>query len=259
MKIHQLYTHNELRNFNYILELDDRSSIVIDPWDAEVIDKFLVSRQLSLKAIINTHEHWDHTQGNQALVDQHSCEVWAHKNGKGEIPCLSRSLSAGEIINLNDEDQLLVLDTPGHTFAHCCFIIIENGLTKAVFTGDTLFNAGVGRCDGGGDEKVLFQTIEKQLKVLDDSIVVYPGHDYLENNLRFTLKFEPHNQEAINWLKKVTDDSYLPGSVHTTIGIEKNFNTFMRLDNLELIKGLSLENPQPEEVFLTLRALRDRW
>ncbi len=244
MKIHQLYTHNELRNFNYILELDDRSSIVIDPWDAEVI---------------NTHEHWDHTQGNQALVDKHSCEVWAHKNGAGKIPALSRSLSAGEIINLNDKDQLLVLDTPGHTFAHCCFIVIENGVSKAIFSGDTLFNAGVGHCRGGGDEEVLYRTIVKQIATLDAAIIVYPGHDYLENNLRFTLNFEPSNKDAKNWLNKVTDESYQPGSVQTTIEIEKNLNTFLRLDSDEIINNLSLKNTEPKQVFLALRANRDRW
>jgi len=259
MKIHQLYTHNELRNFNYILELDDRSSIVIDPWDAEIINKFLVSHQLSLKAIINTHEHWDHTQGNQALVDQHRCEVWAHENGQGKIPCLSRLLSAGEVINLTEKDQLLVLDTPGHTFAHCCFIVIENGLENAVFTGDTLFNAGVGRCGGGGNEKVLFQTIEKQFKVLNDSIIVYPGHDYLENNLRFTLKYEPTNSTASAWLKKVADSSYRPGTIQTTIKDEKSFNTFFRLNNAEIINNLSLDKPDDEQVFLALRVRRDKW
>ena len=259
MKIHQRYTHNQLRNFNYILELDDKRALVIDPWDPNEINEFLDMNHLSLYAIINTHEHWDHTQGNQALVDQHSCEVWAHKNGEGKIPALSRSLSAGEIINLNDKDQLLVLDTPGHTFAHCCFMVKENNVSKAIFTGDTLFNAGVGHCKGGGDEKVLYQTIIEQFHILDDSVIVYPGHDYLENNLRFTLKYEPTNSAASAWLKKVANSSYWPGIIQTTIKDEKSFNTFFRLNNAEIINNLSLDKPDDEQVFLALRARRDNW
>jgi len=259
MKIHQIYTHNQLRNFTYILELNDKRAVVIDPWEPKDINEFINTNQLSLYTIINTHEHWDHTQGNQALVEQHGCEVWAHKNGQGKIPCLSRTLTAGELIDLDGESQLLVLDTPGHTFAHCCFIVKENGISQAIFTGDTLFNAGVGHCKGGGDEKVLYRTIIEQFYILDDSVVVYPGHDYLENNLRFTLKYEPSNKAAATWLDKVDDRSYNPGTIQTTIGNEKSFNTFFRLDNTEIVENLSLDTPSDEEVFLALRALRDNW
>ena len=259
MKIHQIYTHNQLRNFTYILELDNQSSIVIDPWDAAEINQHLKSNSLSLKAIINTHEHWDHTKGNAELVEQHACEVWAHNNGKNKIPGLTRTLVAEETIELGSDNQLLVLDTPGHTFAHLCFIVKEKDQAKAVFTGDTLFNAGVGHCRSCGDEEVLYQTISEQFQVLEDDIVVYPGHDYLENNLRFTLKFEPNNQTAKEWLERVSSADYVPGTVQTNIGNEKSFNTFMRLDNRDIISHLSLDNPEPKQVFLALRSLRDSW
>ena len=263
MKIHQIYTYNELRNFTYIIELNDKSAIVIDPWDDVEINQHLESKELSLKTIINTHEHWDHIKGNEALVAKHHCEVWAHKNGVGKVPGLSRSLEAGELIDIDNSNQLLVLDTPGHTFAHLCFIVKHNSIAKAVFTGDTLFNAGVGHCRGG-DVDSLFKTISEQFQTLDDEIKVYPGHDYLENNLKFTLKFEPNNQQAKQWLLKVQAEDYVPGTVQTTIGNEKSFNTFMRLDNLEIIDNLSLDdlsidNPNPKQVFLALRSLRDNW
>jgi len=259
MKIHQIYTHNQLRNFTYIIELNDKTAIVIDPWDDTEINQQLDSKNLSLKVIVNTHEHWDHTQGNAALVEKHGCEVWAHKNGEGKIPGLTRTLFADETITLDDEYEFFVLDTPGHTFAHLCFIVKQNGNAIAVFTGDTLFNAGVGHCRGGGDEEVLYNTITKQFQTLSDNIIVYPGHDYLENNLQFTLKFEPNNQAAKEWLKKVQDTNYSPGSIQTNIGNEKSFNTFMRLDNDEIIKSLALKNSDPKQVFLALRSLRDNW
>lgn len=259
MQIHQFYTHNELRNFSYIIELENKQAIVIDPWDATVINAELSTRSLSLAIIINTHEHWDHTQGNQQLVDQHDCEVWAHQNGKGKIPGLSRSLSAGENIDLEESYSLKVLDTPGHTFAHLCFIVQHESKPIAVFTGDTLFNAGVGHCRGGNEE-VLYKTISEQFQTLGDDILVYPGHDYLENNLRFTLNFEPENTNAQNWLAKVQADDYQPSSIKTTIGEEKSFNSFLRLDNSQIKESLKLSaNADHKSVFLALRAKRDSW
>jgi len=259
MKIHQVYAYNELRNFTYIIELNDQTAIVIDPWDDKETDQLLESRNLSLKIIINTHEHWDHIQGNLALVKKHRCEVWAHENGEGKIPGLTRTLVADESIALDDEYEFLVLDTPGHTFAHLCFILKKRQKAVAVFTGDTLFNAGVGHCRGGGDEEVLYKTITQQFQTLSDDIIVYPGHDYLENNLKFTLKFEPNNQVAKEWLEKTQKPNYLPGLLQTTIGNEKSFNTFMRLDNDEIIKNLALKNSEPKQIFLALRSFRDSW
>jgi hydroxyacylglutathione hydrolase len=259
MKITQIYTHNELRNFVYIIELDDQQAIVIDPWDADVINQHLDDRNLSLKAIINTHEHWDHIKGNEALVRQHECEVWAHQNGVGKVPGLTRTLNANESIDIGLNSQLTVLDTPGHTLAHLCFIVKENGKATAVFTGDTLFNAGVGHCRSGGNEEILYQTISEHFQNMDANIIVYPGHDYLENNLKFTLQFEPNNQLAKQWLARVLDSDYSPGSIQTKIGDERNFNTFLRLNSEEIIDQLSLENPSPKQVFIALRGLRDKW
>ncbi len=68
MKIHQIYTQSFLRNFTYLIELDDHSAMVIDPWEEVVVNSLLAEKNLRLTSIINTHEHWDHTQGNEALV-----------------------------------------------------------------------------------------------------------------------------------------------------------------------------------------------
>ena len=258
MKIHQIYTHNQLRNFNYILELDNKSAIVIDPWDAAEIVKELEDKGLDLKAIINTHEHWDHTQGNKALVDKYACEVWAHANGEGKIPGLTKTLSADELIPLDSESKLLVLDTPGHTYAHLCFVLLEGDQAQAVFTGDTLFNAGVGNCHGG-DAEVMYQTIVEQFQTLNNNVLVYPGHDYLENNLRFTVNFESSNDVAKEWLNRVIEPDYKPGDIVTSIGDEKSFNTFMRLDSDEIISSLSLDNPTDKDVFIALRKKRNSW
>jgi len=259
MKIHQIFTGNNLRNFNYVIELKNHTALVIDPWDANEINRFLDVHNLKLKAVMNTHEHWDHVQGNLELVKKHNCEVWAHENGQNKIPGITRTLSAGEEIKLDGLSKLVVLDTPGHTMAHLCFLLIEEGLTKAVFTGDTLFNAGVGRCDSGGAVDVLYQTISGQLTSLDDKVVVYPGHDYLENNLKFTLSLEPSNLHAKNWLEKNNLSDPFVNPITTTIGDEREINTFFRLSNKVIRKNLKQNFFSDKEVFIKLRTIRDEW
>lgn len=259
MKIHQVYTQSVLDNFTYLLELSDGSAIAIDPWDEVITNQLLEDHNLSLKAIINTHEHWDHIQGNEPLVAQHSCEVWAHANGQGKIPGLSRVLNTGELIALDEGVQLKVLDTPGHTLAHLCFVVIDQGEATAVFTGDTLFNAGIGHCRGGGDVDVLYQTIVEQFHSLDDSIVIYPGHKYLENNLRFTLSVEPDNQDAQDWLVRASQDNDSVNPVTTCIGDERKFNTFFRLGSPDIRASVNCESGSDKDVFTALRGRRDNW
>ena len=258
MKIHQVYTASELSNFTYLIELENRSAIAIDPWDETVVNKLLSENQLSLKAIINTHEHWDHIQGNPALVAQHGCEVWAHENGWGKIPGLSRTLVAGERIALDTDMELQVLDTPGHTFAHLCFLLLEQSQIKAVFTGDTLFNAGVGHCRSG-DAQALYQTISEQFHRLPDEVLVYPGHEYLENNLRFTLSLEPGNVNAQTWLKRAVESDPTVEPIITCIGDERLFNSFFRLDSADIRERLDCLTATDQQVFIALRSLRDNW
>ncbi len=259
MKIHQIFTNNVLRNFTYYIEFDNSDVIIIDPWDAKEAQAFIESKQLTLTTIINTHEHWDHTQGNQELVDKYGCEVWAHKVGQGKIPAQSRFLEAGEKIQLDNENILHVIDTPGHCQAHLCFIIEHNNNPHCIFTGDILFNAGVGNCHNGGDVEDLYETICTKISTLPDSIIIYPGHDYLQNNIRFTLKYEPSNTQAKLWLKKYNQSDVNENPLTTTLADEKKINTFLRLDNKEIQSNLSTTNATEKETFIALRSLRDKW
>ena len=259
MKIHQLYTESFLRNFTYLIELSDKTAIVIDPWEDVLINSVLSEKNLDLKVIINTHEHRDHTNGNKALINAHGCEVWSHENGKGKVPGLSRILSAGEVIELEEQVQIKVLNTPGHTFAHLCLLVFERKRAVAAFTGDALFSAGVGNCTNGGDPKILYETISEQFYSLDDDVVVYPGHEYLENNLRFTLSLEPDNSQAKLWLAKAIESDPVVQPLTTTIGDERLLNTFFRLDNPVIRSAMGCEESSDRDVFVALRSRRDNW
>jgi len=158
--------------------------------------------------------------------------------------------------------ELECLDTPGHTMSHVC--LLSRTDQPALFSGDTLFNAGAGNCHNGGHPDELYDTFHSQLDKLGDDTRIYPGHDYLVNNLRFTLDREPDNETARQMLSDYENQDPDDALV-TTLAQEREINTFFRLDNPSVIAGLQElypeigDDPDERTVFLRLRELRNRW
>ena len=97
---------------------------------------------------------------------------------------------------------------------------------------------------------------------------MYPGHEYLERNLGFTLDREPSNTFARALLLRMgSAGAALSGAQAPTlsIGEEKQLNVFLRLQQPEIIAQLQRASPgraapaTPRAVFLSLRELRNRW
>lgn len=224
-------------------------------------------RGWKLDFILNTHEHPDHTSGNDGLVKRYGCKVYCHPGGIGKIPHASHPLKKGDRILSSSKEYLEILDTPGHTFCHICILLMENQKPTAIFTGDTLFNAGVGNCHRGGEPTVLAKTVLEQFYPLAGEILLYPGHDYMETNLRFTLSLDPSNSDAILALEEC---SRLPKNVEfltTDLAQEKKINTFLQCENPSstlkenVSKKISPKNlgNSPVDLFVSLRSLRDQW
>jgi hydroxyacylglutathione hydrolase len=134
----------------------------------------------------------------------------------------------------------------------------------ALFSGDTLFNAGAGNCHNGGRPELLYDTFASQLARLPDSTRVFPGHEYLARNLEFTLDREPGNSDAEEYLRRARAHNPAEAPV-TTLGEEKRINTFFRLRSPIVIARLRQvfpdlpEQPDARTVFIKLRELRNRW
>ena len=129
---------------------------------------------------------------------------------------------------------------------------------------DALFNAGAGHCKGGGHPGSLYSTFNQLLSKLPDNTLIYPGHDYIENNLNFTLDREPDNEAAITLKTKIKGQNTNDPLV-TTMELEKQINTFFRLKS-ETVRNQLAEkfpdlgdNPSDRDVFLKLRELRNSW
>ena len=175
---------------------------------------------------------------------------------------MARGVGAGDVIKVGKTVDLECLDTPGHTMSHVC--LLSKTDQPALFSGDTLFNAGAGNCHNGGHPNDLYDTFQNQLEKLDDDTQIYPGHDYLINNLQFTLDREPDNATAGQLLAAVENQDPNDALV-TTFSQEREVNTFFRLDSPTVMARLQEQfpeigsEPDSRTVFLKLRELRNSW
>ncbi|MFQ5545374.1 MAG: hydroxyacylglutathione hydrolase [Acidiferrobacterales bacterium] len=263
MIVEQIWTANAYRNFNYLIACPETGeALVVDPLDHTKCLAAAKHKGWDITQILNTHEHGDHTGGNRAMIAATSAILLAHKGAKNSIPGINRGLGASDVIKVGKTVELEALDTPGHTMSHIC--LLSHTDTPALFCGDTLFNAGAGNCHNGGHPHHLYDTFAEQLAQLPDDTLVYPGHDYLSNNLAFTLDREPDNKKAATLLEEVRDQDPNQALV-TSLGLEKEINTFFRLHSPSVIAALREKFPDlPDKldtktVFLKLRELRNSW
>ena len=263
MIVEQVWTGNSYRNFNYLIACPETGvALAIDPLDYTKCLDAAAQNGWTITQILNTHEHGDHTGGNKAMVKATGAKVIAHANAANRIPGMNQGVGAGDIIKVGSTVELECLDTPGHTMAHIC--ILSHTDQPALFSGDTLFNAGAGNCHNGGHPEELYETFSEQLEKLGEDTLIYPGHDYLVNNLRFTLDREPDNTTARRMLDDYEDQDPSDALV-TTLAMERDINTFFRLDSPGVIARLQDQFPEigdapsKKDVFLKLRELRNSW
>ena len=263
MIVEQVWTGNAYRNFNYLVACPETGdALAIDPLDFQKCLAAAEKHGWTISQILNTHEHGDHTGGNKGMVKATGASIIAHANAKDRIPNMTRGVGAGDVIKVGETVDLECLDTPGHTMSHIC--LLSKTDQPALFSGDTLFNAGAGNCHNGGHPSELYDTFENQLEKLSDDTLIYPGHDYLINNLQFTIDREPDNEAAQKLLANYENQDPADALI-TTLAQEREVNTFFRLDNPTVIARLQEQfaeigdNPGARTVFLKLRELRNKW
>ena len=263
MIVEQVWTGNAYRNFNYLVACPQTGdALAVDPLDYEKCLDAASRNGWTITQILNTHEHGDHTGGNKGMVKATGAKIIAHANAGGRIPNMDRGVGAGDIIKVGKTVELECLDTPGHTMSHIC--VLSHTDQPALFSGDTLFNAGAGNCHNGGHPNELYATFESQLEKLSEDTLIYPGHDYLINNLRFTLDREPDNETAARMIGQYENQDPNDALV-TTLAMEREMNTFFRLDSPSVIATLVSQfpemgdSPSKKDVFLKLRELRNSW
>lgn len=161
-----------MANFVYVVEDEEtQEAIIIDPsWDLDKIEEVITRNNLKIKYIINTHHHFDHTLGNQAMKESTGAKIIQHENSELDHDV---AVKEGDAIKFGNS-KLLVIHTPGHSKDSMC--LIGDG---KIFTGDTLFVGNCGRVDlPGGSARELYHSLFDVLHNLDDDLTMYCGHNY---------------------------------------------------------------------------------
>jgi hydroxyacylglutathione hydrolase len=263
MIIEQIWTGNSYRNFNYLIVCPQTGeALAVDPLDHEKCLGRAKANGWRITQVLNTHEHGDHTGGNQKVISATGAKLLAHHRAGQTIKGMDVGMRAGDVVKVGQTVELLALDTPGHTMSHVC--LVSKTDQPALFCGDTLFNAGAGNCHNGGHPNELYETFVSQLTNLPEDTRIYPGHDYITNNLAFTLDREPDNERAKRLLAEIEgQDPNQP--LVSTLALEREINTFFRLRSPTVISALRErfsdlpDDPDPRTVFIKLRELRNSW
>jgi hydroxyacylglutathione hydrolase len=190
-------------------------AMAVDGGATAAILSFCAERRLSLLFVANTHDHLDHTGGNEALL----------KGSKARL-LNGANLSDGMQIAL-DSESIRVIRTPGHTEDSRCFIA-----GNALLAGDTLFNGTIGNCFSGNSEG--FYRSIKRLMALPDETLVYAGHDYVRDSLAFAKRLEPENRAIDDFLGR-----YDQQHVVSTLADEKKINPYFRFNEPGIVNLLA--------------------
>jgi len=161
-----------LQNFAYVIG-DERTRIgaIIDPaWEVDKLLKTCSDLGLRVSYIINTHSHPDHVEGNELVVRRTGAKIIMHEKSR-----LRKDISVrdGDVVNIGTL-KLNIIHTPGHCPDSIC-VLVDGKL----LTGDTLFVGECGRTDlAGSSSSDMYESLFHKILPLQDSIEVYPGHDY---------------------------------------------------------------------------------
>lgn len=160
---------------------------VIDPGpnDSDHIDAIInAANQLraTIKWIVCTHTHADHSPGAMALKQKTHAQVYgqvAPKNGMSQDQSFQPDVTWGKESHITcPEFSLAAIHTPGHASNHWCYLLEDEAL---LLTGDHIMNGStVVIAPPDGNMSAYIASLEK-LKAYDINHIA-PGHGDLIDN-----------------------------------------------------------------------------
>lgn len=170
VRIHKVLM-GDISNNGYLLVCPvTNESIIIDtPFEPEKL--LAVARNTTVKAILITHNHYDHIDGLETIRTATDAPVGAHSASAEDLPGgLDLNISDGDTVTAGTV-TVTALHTPGHTPGATCYLV-----GRHLFTGDTLFPGGPGATRTPEALQQSIQSITSKLLVLPGDTAVYPGH-----------------------------------------------------------------------------------
>jgi len=187
----ETFTDMSFGTNSYIVWREGAQAVVlIDAGMAvSAILEFLESRGMTLEAVLLTHGHPDHIVGAAEIAEATGAPVYLHEIDskmvemmpptllamlgidKMDVPDEFKPLNDGQVLELAGL-EIRVLHTPGHSPGSVSFLV-----DGALFDGDLVFRASIGRTDfPGGDFELLLRSVKEKVFVLDPETKLYPGH-----------------------------------------------------------------------------------
>ena len=242
-------------NYGFLIhDPDSGSTAVIDTPEVEAINAALAEKGWSLSHILNTHHHFDHAGGNEALKEQWKCTVVGAANDASRIPGIDVRVADGDLFEFGS-CVAQVLEVPGHTSGHIAYYFEAD---RVAFVGDTLFALGCGRLFEGSPAQ-MWGSLQKLMELPDDT-TLYCAHEYTQSNAAFALSVEPKNPELVARSQQI-DRLRAKGiaTVPMTLAIEKATNPFLCPHSADLQRTLGLEGAPLVEVFAETRRRKDNF
>ena len=191
----QTFVFNPFQENTFVVYDETKEAVVIDPGCYEPaeraqLDSFIVTHQLNVKCLLNTHCHIDHVLGNDYIKEKYKVKLMIHPTEEAVLRTVKiyapnygfaqyreatadGFLKEGDILKFGNT-SLDVLFLPGHSPGHIAFY---NRQQNVIISGDVLFAGSIGRTDlPGGNFDTLINSIHQKLFILNDNGVVYPGH-----------------------------------------------------------------------------------
>ena len=206
---------NPFRENTYLVWDDSNEAIVIDAGNMKdgennILKDMIESRGLKPVMAVNTHGHFDHTQGIKWLKDEYGEQFACSAKDQflidsasggmvyglkcNAVPAVDVDLDTLEEITFGNT-RLRVIKTPGHTPGH---VVLFNEESKSLFTGDTLFRESIGRTDlPGGDYSWIMKSILEEIVPLGDDVTIYPGHED-QSTIGHETLYNPFIVEVLN-------------------------------------------------------------
>ncbi|MFO7576816.1 MAG: rhodanese-like domain-containing protein [Pelovirga sp.] len=209
------------------------SCAVIDPQrDVDIYIKEARAQGVRITHILQTHLHADFISGHMDLARATGAKIYIAKSAQCAFEHVA--LAEGDVVELEDM-RLQVLETPGHTPEHLCYVVVDTARSESpvgAFVGDTLFVGDVGRPDLFPDMAQelagkLYHSLHDKLLQLPDHCEVYPAHGAGSLCGRF-----------------------MGAKQLSTIGYERNFNASLQIhDKAEFIQSLTEDMPPAPDHF----------
>ncbi|MBS03629.1 MAG: hydroxyacylglutathione hydrolase [Gammaproteobacteria bacterium] len=227
---------------------------VVDTPEVEPINRALEEKGWRLTHILNTHHHFDHAGGNEALKERWGCTIVGADMDAARIPGIDVRVKEGEVYKFG-KSNARVFEVPGHTSGHIAYHFEDDGIA---FVGDTIFALGCGRLFEGTAEQ-MWDSLEKLMGMPDDT-TIYCAHEYTQANAAFALSVEPGNPELVERCAEI-DRLRADGvpTVPTTLAREKATNPFLRPSSANLQETVGLVGAPLVEVFAETRRRKDNF